>query len=937
MHVQLSSGGYQSNYNIHHISTQGTNEPRPAALKSLLREDINVSAGKMETSLSTSEELDDEFDRSLVKMKPHVLRLSPKSERQRCANWIKKLCEPPGSGPTARKNRNLYANLLLHMLQKGLIEGPFAHRPQPGPLPTLPAHMSIYFDEPRHASFPAHSESGAVSLHVPDWVYSELSQNGSSSSTQPTATSTLREKYHSTTGSWLHQRARSENEVVSANAGGDEDYHKTQSNVHQEMFSYDASGTMGPGSPSKTSFQANSTLREGTIPRRQHEKELEMRTKMMEAKHHEEKLQLQQRHDGAIQKILDRKNSEMEDMKSHYRSKSKEMETTVRKLERKVQSLVKESVIIRDSKDQQIAELKKMVEHSDQSTQNEFETKLHEKTTEFEQEKFEMQKHHTRAIQEILDDTNARLHKMETEYSEQVDHHATVIRDLEERITQLTQESENQNAAQAELDREKADLERTNRLVNAELENIRTSQSAETIRELEQHVQDLKQQLQESEHRRQRELRDLESMLKQDKLHQENLHEKQILSLRSELEGERQDNHNKILKVQQAIRDKDDQLEKSAELRKMQTQQAEKALEEFKLQVEQNSSRMFEDMKAQMQKVEADLLQSKDLRQTQAKEYARQLDQERKRFEKQFSEQEALHNEKLSQLVQQHQMEQESMQQEHERILAGSTGRLQSRIDEERNQSVQRQDQDATVIRELEQQVRELRQANMQNDSLRKQQLVELGLLREEEKQKAHRESETAVSKLKSEMEQQRLRLQRDHSAEMEQMLQETNARLKNIETDYTERLAKTAENNKQLTERIETLQQEFLSSRNELERQMSDAITKLEDEKELLKKQHSAYLKTLHQDLDKQRTRARQVERELQQKDFQHQDRMTHLKQEYEHRMRGLMPLNVRQELEDTIESLKAQVSALQQRSMLLQEDIDKSRKATVRSPSRN
>jgi centrosomal protein CEP112 len=39
--------------------------------------------------------------------------------------------------------------------------------------------------------------------------------------------------------------------------------------------------------------------------------------------------------------------------------------------------------------------------------------------SEFEQEKFEMQKQHTKNIQEILDDTNARLQKMEREYSQQ--------------------------------------------------------------------------------------------------------------------------------------------------------------------------------------------------------------------------------------------------------------------------------------------------------------------------------------------------------------------------------------------------------------------------------------------------------------------------------------------------------------------------------------
>ncbi len=41
-----------------------------------------------------------------------------------------------------------------------------------------------------------------------------------------------------------------------------------------------------------------------------------------------------------------------------------------------VQSMVKESTLIRETKDQQITELKKMVEHSDQSTLNEFEKKV---------------------------------------------------------------------------------------------------------------------------------------------------------------------------------------------------------------------------------------------------------------------------------------------------------------------------------------------------------------------------------------------------------------------------------------------------------------------------------------------------------------------------------------------------------------------------------
>lgn len=65
------------------------------------------------------------------------------TDRQRCAIWIKKLCDPAtcGSSLTDRKNRNMYARLLLHMLKRGILEGPFTTKPEPGKLKTLPAYM----------------------------------------------------------------------------------------------------------------------------------------------------------------------------------------------------------------------------------------------------------------------------------------------------------------------------------------------------------------------------------------------------------------------------------------------------------------------------------------------------------------------------------------------------------------------------------------------------------------------------------------------------------------------------------------------------------------------------------------------------------------------------------------------------------------------------
>jgi len=48
-------------------------------------------------------------------------------------------------------------------------------------------------------------------------------------------------------------------------------------------------------------------------------------------------------------------------------------------------------------------------------------------------------------------------------------------------------------------------------------------------------------------------------------------------------------------------REREEQIQKLSEVQKQQAQQAEHALEDFKSQVERNSGRMFDEMKAQVQ------------------------------------------------------------------------------------------------------------------------------------------------------------------------------------------------------------------------------------------------------------------------------------------------------------------------------------------------
>lgn len=72
----------------------------------------------------------------------------------------------------------------------------------------------------------------------------------------------------------------------------------------------------------------------------------------------------------------------------------------------------------------------------------------------------------------------------------------------------------------------------------------------------------------------------------------------------------------------------------------------------------------------------------------------------------------------------------------------------------------------------MEAQVHKLREELIHVNSQRKQQLVELGLLREEEKQRAARDHETTVYKLKAESEKMKMELKKTHAAETEVTLE---------------------------------------------------------------------------------------------------------------------------------------------------------------------
>ncbi|XP_026206564.1 centrosomal protein of 112 kDa isoform X2 [Anabas testudineus] len=933
------------------------------------------------------ERLDIEFDHFLLDMKPYVLKHPDKTERQRCAMWIKKLCDPAacGSGWTGRKNRNIYARLLLHMLKKGVLELPFTSKPEPGSLKTLPAYMSIYFDEPLSGRFVEHKNAD-----LPDWVTGELGGHPDNSLTigllkdrtstqiaahhrmlyeedtqsRPTASSPLKQ-------SPRHDARRLDGGLSADVPPGDSDLEARLNswNLGIENPRYLRERPIPLSPIFESSFRRNNTLADDQGPQLMQSKEIEMKIKVLEAKHQEEKLKMQQRHDADVEKILDRKNSEIEEMKSTYRAKQKESEEMIRKLEKKVQSVVRESQVICESKEKQIAELKKMLDQSTDSLKNEWEKKLHAAVTEMEQEKFELQKKHTENIQELLEDTNVRLAKMEAEYNGRSKETENMVHELELRVKHLSVEVEKGNTLRQKVTQEKAQLEiqivsisselqeanRRNMILQKEKEQqteryektvqqlqakhetdmshlhqehgLSAAKASEVIEELEKAITQLKQQLQDSELRRHQQLRDQETKFQQEKDELQINYEKKVLAINSEADKGKTEAKRKIAKLEDAIREVESQLDRARESQRQQIQQADMALEQFKKQVELSSEKTYADMKLQMEKVEEDLIRSKSLREKQAKEFSLQLDALRQKYEQQMAEQRMQHEQERTRLQQQHSTEKDSLVQEHQREVSSLERQARAALQQHQKHTQEWRKRDAQMISDLEAQLLSLREELQGAHTKHKQQLAEMALLREEEKQRWSLDKDTALERLRSNMEKIRSDLERSHQQEKDSAQEKTNSRLKQIEKEYSQKLAKSAQLIAELQTSLCDSKEEAIRLQKAIERQLEEANARWDEERGTITHRADQANKALQEKVESLQRQLHSAEKKLLSKELETEEKVTVVCQVYEEKIKGLMPAEVRQNLEDTITSLKAQVNSLQKRASLLQEDLDASR----------
>jgi len=880
---------------------------------------------------ATTLKMDKEFDSFLVDMKPFVMKLVHKTERQRCALWIKKLCEPTSLSSQDKQNRNVYAKLLLLMLKRGSLEGPFVEDPpSDGPLAPLPSYMSIFVTNP--------------------------AEDENISADPPTPISKWAERELNTSFSSLNNSNPLPKDPVGSSSPNPKipKDHNSEDVINGYNFVPDPYLRKSNGRFTSTSRDENDFLK-------MHERELQMKTKLLEAQFHEEKLSLQHKHDLAVQKILDRKNSEIDDLKSHYKNKEKDNEDTRKRLEKKITSLQNEIESIQSAKSKEVEDLQSLLTETTERMKADHGLQIQDLAGKMERDKYELQKSHTKNIQDLLDDTNQRLTSMEEDYNSQAQATKLVIGELENRVLQLSSEYEAVVASQQSTLMQKEELKKAlevsdislvqtkTRLENVEkawaatrkeneatikslsdknkadaeyhkqeLSSIALKNTAQ-VRELEDQLQAAKHALQDSDQQRVREIREKDSLHQQDTMSLQHLHNKQTHALKTDFEEERSQLQRKMRNLEEVVKDRDEQIVKLTKAQKQAVTDADQAIENFKKQASDAQQKLYDDMGSQLLKMEQDLDESH-------RNKTKIIDDNRLKIEEIQSKHadDILHlknhfeQEKIK-ISENNVANRNSLIKEYEVQLNSAEQRLRENLNEHEKVMEGRQKQHQHTVNSFENQLRELREELVSVNASRRQQLVELGLLREEERQKMTTESQKAIAKLESEMDQQRLEQHKQHAAELERQSDKMKTKLENLESDYKLQLERALERVAD-AQRRETEAKEYLSHvKREHEESLLTSTQQHENEVLNLKSHFQQVSFNLQTELENERQRLTQMSRELQKSELDLKDKITHVKMQYEERLGGMLPKSVKTDFEQTISFLKSQIKSLQQKISVL------------------
>ena len=134
-----------------------------------------------------------------------------------------------------------------------------------------------------------------------------------------------------------------------------------------------------------------------------------------------------------------------------------------------------------------------------------------------------------------------------------------------------------------------------------------------------------------------------------------------------------------------------------------------------------------------------------------------------------------------------------------------------------------------------------LKEELIESNTLRKQQIVELGILREDEKQKIMREHDLQMQRMKMDFDDTQHKCKHYFEQQFEEQEDKANSQIKMLEKDFNERTNKQNGILQDLQKTIQELKDENKRLKEHYEHELHETMVKFEEERNALKKHYNA------------------------------------------------------------------------------------------------
>ncbi|CAF1380629.1 unnamed protein product, partial [Adineta steineri] len=197
--------------------------------------------------------------------------------------------------------------------------------------------------------------------------------------------------------------------------------------------------------------------------------------RQFETRLREHRLLWQKEYDSTVQRMNESRQSELEALKTRYETKLTTLEDGNKQLEMILEQLNEENKRLKfdtEHQKQQIKAEQITIQEHLKDLQNEMERKIHEVRAFHESEKQEIRRQNSRTHQDLLDETNQRLKKMESDYKSQQSTHDSTINEMEKRMVDLRSNIDRLQQSKQKLDEENNSLIKNNDQFQLQLQEL---------------------------------------------------------------------------------------------------------------------------------------------------------------------------------------------------------------------------------------------------------------------------------------------------------------------------------------------------------------------------------------------------------------------------------------------------------------------------------